>query len=183
MRSGIRSGRAGTAVITVALSMLVFLIVSAVPAFASAPTISSFSPTSGPIGTVVTITGTNFNKPPDSQLVTEVKIGNKSEAFTVESNTQIKATVASGTQSGKVQLTNADGSVTSTTNFTVTAAPVPTITSFSPTSGSVGTVVTITGTGFLGASAVKFNGTVATTFTVNSDTQITATVPTGATTG
>ena len=47
----------------------------------------------------------------------------------------------------------------------------------------MGTVVTITGTGLTGACAVSFNAIAATTFTVNSDTQITATVPTGATTG
>src|SRR5207244_3900809 len=50
------------------------------------------------------------------------------------------------------------------------------------TSGGVGASVTITGTAFTSATAVKFNGTTA-TFTVISDTQITATVPTGATTG
>jgi hypothetical protein len=47
----------------------------------------------------------------------------------------------------------------------------------------VGTAVTITGTGLTGACTVRFNTTAATSFTVNSDTQITATVPTGATTG
>jgi hypothetical protein len=160
--------------------VLVFLIVSAVPAFASAPTISSFSPTSGPIGTVVTITGTDFKNP----VVTQVKIGNKSAVFTIDSaGTHIAATVAQGTQTGPVQVTNADGTDTSSTNFTVTAAPVPTITSFSPTSGPVGTSVTITGTGLTGATSVKFNGTSASTFTVNSNTQMTATVPTGAGTG
>jgi outer membrane protein assembly factor BamB len=62
-------------------------------------------------------------------------------------------------------------------------APVPTITGFSPTSGHVGDTVTITGTSFTGASQVSFNGVAATTFTVDSDTQISAVVPTGATTG
>ncbi len=58
----------------------------------------------------------------------------------------------------------------------------PTLTGFSPTSGPIGTNVVITGSNFTGATAVAFNGTGA-TFTINSDTQITATVPTGATTG
>lgn len=54
--------------------------------------------------------------------------------------------------------------------------PAPTISSFTPTKGKVGTVVTITGTNFSGATAVEFIGVKA-TFTVNSPTQITATVP------
>jgi uncharacterized membrane protein (UPF0136 family) len=59
----------------------------------------------------------------------------------------------------------------------------PTVTSFNPTSGAAGASVTITGTNFTGATAVKFNATQASTFTVNSSTQIIATVPCGATTG
>lgn len=66
-------------------------------------------------------------------------------------------------------------------------AAAPTITSFAPTCGPVGTSVIITGTAFQDApsavSTVTFNGTAATTFTVNSDVQITATVPAGATSG
>jgi len=61
-----------------------------------------------------------------------------------------------------------------TTATAVTA--VPKISSFSPTSGAAGTAVTITGSNFTGATAVKFNG-VASVFTVNSSSQITATVP------
>ena len=51
----------------------------------------------------------------------------------------------------------------------------------SPLSGlpAGGTQVTITGAGFTGATAVNFGSTSATSFTVNSDTQITATSPAG----
>jgi len=63
-----------------------------------------------------------------------------------------------------------------------TTPPAPALTSFAPTSGPVGTSVTITGSNLSGATAVKFNGTTA-AFAVNSDTQITATVPAGAATG
>jgi IPT/TIG domain-containing protein len=65
-------------------------------------------------------------------------------------------------------------------------AAVPTVAAFVPLTGVVGTSVTIAGTGFQDASVatgVAFNGVAATTFTVNSDIQITATVPAGATTG
>ena len=51
-----------------------------------------------------------------------------------------------------------------------------------PTAGRVGAAVTILGNGLTGTTAVSFNGTAA-TFTVVSDTEITTTVPTGATTG
>ena len=64
----------------------------------------------------------------------------------------------------------------------VDGSPVPGITNVSPASGSVGSSVVIKGTNFTGASVVWFNGTNA-AFTLNSGSQITATVPTGATTG
>jgi hypothetical protein len=53
------------------------------------------------------------------------------------------------------------------------------VNSFSPTSGPVGTVVTVTGSGFTGATSVSFGAFAATSFTVDSDTQITAVVPSG----
>ncbi len=62
-------------------------------------------------------------------------------------------------------------------------AIVPTaITSFSPTSGAAGTNVIITGTNFNSASSVTFNG-VSAAFLVDSNTQITATVPMNAASG
>ena len=65
-------------------------------------------------------------------------------------------------------------------SFSVTQAP--TLTNFTPTSGPVGTSVTVTGTNFTGASTVSFDGSAA-TFTVNNNTQITTTVPAGASSG
>ena len=69
-----------------------------------------------------------------------------------------------------------------TDNSTLGAVATPTVTGISPSSGPAtgGTTVTVTGTNFTGASAVKFGVSNASSFTVNSATQITATVPAGA---
>ncbi|MBX7220151.1 MAG: hypothetical protein K1Y36_09415 [Blastocatellia bacterium] len=58
----------------------------------------------------------------------------------------------------------------------------PVVNSLSPTSGTIGTSVTLTGFNFTNVNTVTFNG-VAASFTIDSATQITATVPAGATTG
>ena len=145
-------------------------------ALATAPAVTSFAPTSGAVGAIATITGTNFTGATAVKFNTTAAI-----TFTVVSSTSITATVPTGATTGKISVTTSGGTGTSSASFTVVAAP--TITSFTPTSGAVGATVTITGTNFTGATAVKFNTTAAVTFTVVSSTSITATVPTGATTG
>ncbi|MGH3372870.1 MAG: IPT/TIG domain-containing protein [Nocardioidaceae bacterium] len=146
---------------------------------APVPTISSFSPSSGPVGTSVTINGTGLSG------ATAVKFGGiAATSFSVNpSGTQISTTVPSGAVTGKITVTTPAGTVTSATNFTVTTT-APTISSFSPKSGPVGTSVRINGSGFAGATAVRFNGVAAASFTVNAQgTRIDTRVPTGATTG
>jgi hypothetical protein len=163
----------------VALTTLFVGVLGITAAQAADPTITSFNPTSGPIGTSVTITGTHFNSP----VVTDVEFDNHNAgSFTVVNDTTITATVPNDATDGRIKVRNADGTATSSTAFNVTQAP-PTITSFNPTSGPIGTSVTITGTRFTGATDVEFDDHNAGTFTVNSGTQITATVPAGATTG
>ena len=63
--------------------------------------------------------------------------------------------------------------------------PQPVVTSVSPSTGSrtASTNVTITGSYFTEAYSVTIGGTAVTSFTVNSDTQITAKLPTWASTG
>ena len=143
-----------------------------------APTMSSFTPTSGPVGTQVTITGTDFTG------ASSVTFGGvAATTFTVDNATQITATVPSGAATGPIAVTTAGGTATSASNFTVTAGLAPTITTFSPDNGVAGTLVTINGTNFTGATSVAFGGTSTNQFIVNSAKKITATVPVGATTG
>lgn len=67
--------------------------------------------------------------------------------------------------------------------FAASAWATPSITSFTPTQGALGTSVTITGSGFTGATSVTFGGVASSTFSVVSDTSVTATVPTLAKSG
>jgi IPT/TIG domain len=150
------------------------------------PGVPTFSPSSGIVGSTVTISGT-FNS-----TVTGVRFNTSSLVTpTNASTTSATAVVPAGATTGRIHVYTAAGQATSATNFTITPVPAPTITSFTPTFGPTGTSVKITGTNFSGTvsgasfttSSVKFNTTSATTFHVDSATQITATVPTGATTG
>ena len=138
------------------------------------PTITGFAPISGPVGTSVTINGTNFTG------ATAVMFNAASASFTVTSATEIQATVLAGATSGPLSVATPGGTATSSSAFTVVSPP--TITGFATTSGPVGTSVAINGTNFTAATAVTFNS-VSASFTVTSATAIQATVPAGATSG
>jgi IPT/TIG domain-containing protein len=78
------------------------------------PTITSFSPTSGPPGTTVVIRGTNF---PSASSVT---FGAVAGTITVDDPTKIKAMVPNGAITGRIRVTVPGGTVTSSTKFKVT---------------------------------------------------------------
>ena len=146
--------------------------------YVAAPTVTKVEPAEGPAagGTKVTITGTNFTG------AKEVKFGSvAATGVTVNTATSITAEAPAG--SGTVDVTVATVGGTSATGSTdqYTYVPVPTVTKVEPSEGPVagGTSVTITGTNLTGATGVSFGSTAATSFTVNSSTQITASAPGG----
>jgi gliding motility-associated-like protein len=148
----------------------------------AAPTITSFTPTSGAVGTTVTITGTNFSTTPANNTVL---FNLTPAAVTASTNTSITTTVPGGATTGKISVTVNCLSAISATDFTVGASLLPTITSFTPVSGPVGTSVILTGTNFSTTpanNALAFNGTAA-VVTASTATSITTSVPVGATTG
>ena len=73
--------------------------------------------------------------------------------------------------------TSANSNVITVTTTNTACASGVNISSFLPANGPEGTRVTITGTSFLTATAVSFNGIPATYFTIVSDTEIEAQVP------
>ena len=127
----------------------------------------------GSAGQTVEILGQGFTG------TTSVEFGSGSAIFNVVSDTYMTAVVPADGATGFVTVTTSSGTLSSNRTFFV----VPKINHFAPGSGSVGSQVTISGTGLTGASLVKFGGVKATSYTVNSGTTITATVPVGAKTG
>jgi len=119
-----------------AAALAVGVILFPVASFAAAPTITSFSPTSGPIGTTVVVKGTNLTTP------TAVKFDGTTAKFTGSTSTQLTATVPA-TGAGTIAISTAGGTATSSAVFTVTPGVALT-----PTSGHPSLAVAMTGGGF-----------------------------------
>jgi IPT/TIG domain len=143
--------------------------------YQAAPVVTSISPSAGPTagGTSVTITGTGFTG------ATTVRFGSVAATFMLTSSTKITAVApaqSASTRDISVKTPGGTSAAVAADRFTYQAAPV--VTSISPSSGpkAGGTSVTITGTGFTGATTVRF-GSVAATFRLTSSTKITAVAP------
>ncbi len=143
---------------------------------ATLPTVTSLSPSSGPVsgGTTVTITGADIG------AASAVHFGSSAAAsWQVDSSSSITAVSPAGTGTVNVTVTTSSGTSPAAPGNRFSYRVAPTVLKLSAKSGpaSGGTTVTITGTEFSGASEVVF-GTVATkAFTVNSNTSITVTSP------
>ena len=144
---------------------------------AAAPVVSAFTPSSGPFGEPVTITGAGFRwvtgvSFSDGNLNTSS--GGIYAAFTIIDNGRISTSVPFGARDGYVRV---EGPYGSSTGYFNVSNPHPTIDSISPDAGPTtgGTSVTITGTGFLAGATVQIGNSYATGVTVHSASMITAT--------
>jgi hypothetical protein len=127
------------------------------------------------VGVEVTIHGTGF------ATASEVRFFGTMATFTADDDTTLRATVPAGASSGPISVTNPGGTAISATNFIVMVPP--SVSWFAPGDGPVGAEIVVYGSGFLTASEVRFNGTVAPTFTVENDTTLRVIVPPGASSG
>ena len=178
MATSVYIGLAVTSTTTSSLAAATFDNVSIIPG--TSALITGISPSGGGIGVPVTITGSSFGATQGSSSV--LFNGAAATSITSWSNTQIIASVPSTATTGLV--TVVENGVGSDGNYVFTVYN-PSISSLSPPSGPVGGSITLNGTGFgasQGTSTVQFNGVNASVTSWN-NTNITATVPTSATTG
>jgi sialate O-acetylesterase len=171
--------------------------------FTVAPRLTTLWPSSGGIGSIITLYGYNmsavtkvtFNGINAGDKVSDITLNNN--GFQIVSVYQIKVRVPYDATTGKISIVNNFGDSASTaTIFKV----LPTIISVTPDSGYArssglpGTLVTLVGKGFTGVAAVRFNGvsvgsrvadisTASGGYQIVDDTQIKTLVPSNATTG
>ncbi|MGA2543208.1 MAG: IPT/TIG domain-containing protein [Verrucomicrobiota bacterium] len=140
-----------------------------------AATISGFSPTSGPAGTVVTVNGSGLSGA-SSFLFNGVTYAD----FDIVSASQLRVVVPLGAGTGPLSVVVAGVASASSGTFTV----APYISSFNPASGAYPTSVTIFGGNFvMGGTTVAFAGASPVSGTVTAQNQVVAVVPTNAADG
>jgi hypothetical protein len=151
----------------------------------TAPNPTGFTPTSGPIGTAFTITGSGFG--PYAGGNTRVLIGGVSAPLSLWNDSQISGSIpalSSGTTAVWIERQAGTGVQSSgTTYFNIT---VPAVASFSPSSAPIGAPFTFLGSSFGsyagGNTVVLFNG-IAAPLSVWNDGQVSGSVPGSLSTG
>lgn len=159
-----------------------------------APTVRLTSPTSGTsisLGSQITLTANASDRTSTGAagVVSRVEFFSGSTSLgvdTIAPYSIVWKPTASGNYILTARATDSQAAVGTSTSATVTVLaplPAPTISSFSPASGPVGTSVLINGTNLSAVTGVQFNSVGASVWKIVSATQISATVPLGATTG
>ncbi len=156
------------------------------------PSISSFTPTRGNLGSSVTIAGERFDgRAPSRNTVRFTRTGGgfTDAVVTFASRTQLIVTVPADAATGPITVQTEGGSATSAANFEV-IANTPIISDFNPKNGTVGAEVTLTGTALkadTGPTVVTFaggnNSRLPALVTFVTPTSVRTLVPNGAVTG
>lgn len=139
--------------------------------------ITSFSPSSGPAGSFVFISGCNLDQ------AVSVNFNDVSTLYTVLNKNMIVATVPLNATSGLISITETNGSSVFSDDKYRISNPKPKIRFFSPATGTAGKIITIVGTNMQGTTEILFNGLATSQFTVVNDHTLKAKVSSGATTG
>ncbi|MET4107575.1 FG-GAP-like repeat-containing protein [Hymenobacter sp. UYP22] len=158
---------------------LPFLVTVPVP-----PVVLTFTPVTGPVGTRITINGTDLGR--TSVITFTGTVANTvTTGFAVNAaGTQItNVTVPAGAQTGPIRVTTPVGTATSPAEFTVTNTGAPAISSLSPTRAAAGMSVRVTGTNLSSITGLRVNGVAVplTSITASTNTSFTFLVPAGAT--
>ena len=105
------------------LGVLALILATGLGVFGQVPTITSFSPTSGAAGSIVTITGTGFNTTASNNVV---RLNGMKCYVSVATATQLTVTVPEGTGYGKFLITNlgTNLSVYSNNKFSITSQAI-----------------------------------------------------------
>ena len=149
---------------------------------ANAPAIDGFTPSHGYPGSTVYIEGSNFSSTTTENIV---MFNGVQANVTYADPNLLEVTVPNGAETGLITVTVNGQTAQKNVIFTVTDSPQISINFFTPIQENVGAQVSIVGANFDPNSAnntVKFNG-VAAEVTAATATNLTVTVPEGATTG
>lgn len=132
------------------------------------------TPSSGPVGTTVTIYGTGFSATPSSNTVT---FNGTTATVLTASSTVLTANVPSGATTGLISVAVAGNTATGSANFSVGTGGAPTLSSFSPAVAGYGDTVTLTGANYDTTAINNRVGFAAAMGSVATATSTTLTVP------
>jgi len=139
------------------------------------PILDSFLPAAGRVGDPVSLFGSRLN------TVTSVSFNGTPATISATSFNRVDVVVPAGSTTGPITVTNPAGSATSTEAFFV--GEIPVISSATPVAGRIGQSIGLLGQHFTGTTSVRVGGTGNASFTVVSDTSITFTVDSLASSG